>query len=157
MSPLLEVDSVDLFYGDARALDGVSLAIAAGEIVAIVGANGAGKHGGRRKAESRKPSVLGRPPIPSHQGIARLDQPLSHGASPFVGSFACTWASARSLAMTSIVDILVFFGVLMVGFFYVWKRGDLDWVRAVTRDRPQPMHRPPTPRAVEPSQSILSA
>ena len=43
MSTLLEVDKLDLFYGDAQALDGVSLEIAAGEIVAIVGANGAGK------------------------------------------------------------------------------------------------------------------
>ena len=66
-------------------------------------------------------------------------------------------AAARDLAKMSIVDILVFFFVLMVGFFYVWKRGDLDWVRTVARDRVQPLHRPPPPRAVEPSQSILSA
>jgi NADH-quinone oxidoreductase subunit A len=65
--------------------------------------------------------------------------------------------SAGQLAKMSIVDILVFFFVLMVGFFYVWKRGDLDWVRTVARDRVQPLHRPPPPRAVEPSQSILSA
>ena len=66
-------------------------------------------------------------------------------------------AAARDLAKTSMLDILVFFAVLMVGFFYVWKRGDLDWVRTVARDRVQPLHRPPPPRAVEPSQSILSA
>lgn len=41
----------------------------------------------------------------------------------------------RQLALLTIVDILVFFGVLMVGFAYVWKRGDLDWVRAVSRER----------------------
>jgi branched-chain amino acid transport system ATP-binding protein len=40
---MLELGGVDLFYGDAQALDGVSLAVAEGEIVAIIGANGAGK------------------------------------------------------------------------------------------------------------------
>jgi branched-chain amino acid transport system ATP-binding protein len=40
---LLEVDGLDLYYGDAQALAGVSIEIATGEIVAIVGANGAGK------------------------------------------------------------------------------------------------------------------
>lgn len=66
-------------------------------------------------------------------------------------------SAAHSLAQYSLFDIAVFFAVLLVGFAYVWKRGDLDWVRVITRDRPQPLHRPPPPRAVEPSQSILSA
>jgi NADH-quinone oxidoreductase subunit A len=65
--------------------------------------------------------------------------------------------TADRLALTSIVDIGVFFGVLLVGFAYVWKRGDLDWVRAVTRPRIEPSRAPPPPRALEPSQSILSA
>ena len=65
-------------------------------------------------------------------------------------------AAAGKMALTSLADILVFFFVLMIGFFYVWKRGDLDWVHTVARGRVQPLHRPP-PRPVEPSQSILSA
>jgi NADH-quinone oxidoreductase subunit A len=66
-------------------------------------------------------------------------------------------AAARNLAITSFADIAVFFGVLLVGFAYVWKRGDLDWVRAITAERPQPATRAPPTRALEPSQSILSA
>jgi NADH-quinone oxidoreductase subunit A len=65
--------------------------------------------------------------------------------------------TADRLALTSIADIGVFFGVLLVGFAYVWKRGDLDWVRAMTRQKAEPTYRAPPPRALEPSQSILSA
>ena len=41
-----------------------------------------------------------------------------------------TKKDARSLGLLAFSDILVFFGVLLVGFAYVWKRGDLEWVRA---------------------------
>ena len=40
---MLELNDIDLFYGDAQALDSVSLSVAEREIVAIIGANGAGK------------------------------------------------------------------------------------------------------------------
>jgi branched-chain amino acid transport system ATP-binding protein len=40
---MLTVEDLDLFHGDAQALDGVALTVEEGTIVAIVGANGAGK------------------------------------------------------------------------------------------------------------------
>jgi branched-chain amino acid transport system ATP-binding protein len=40
---MLAVENLDLFYGDAQALDRVSLEVPQGDIVAIIGANGAGK------------------------------------------------------------------------------------------------------------------
>ena len=40
---MLRVEALDLFYGDAQALDAVSLDVDKGAIVAIVGSNGAGK------------------------------------------------------------------------------------------------------------------
>ena len=40
---MLTVENLDVFYGDAQALDRVTVEIAEGAIVAIVGANGAGK------------------------------------------------------------------------------------------------------------------
>ncbi|MFV0281519.1 MAG: ABC transporter ATP-binding protein [Rhodoblastus sp.] len=40
---MLSVENLDLYYGDAQALSGVSLEVPEGRIVAIVGANGAGK------------------------------------------------------------------------------------------------------------------
>ena len=43
MSALLSIEQLDLFYGDAQALDQVSLDVLEGAVTAIVGANGAGK------------------------------------------------------------------------------------------------------------------
>jgi NADH-quinone oxidoreductase subunit A len=43
--------------------------------------------------------------------------------------------TAKSWAWVSFVDILVFFGVLMVGFAYLWRRGDIDWVRSTAAEK----------------------
>jgi NADH-quinone oxidoreductase subunit A len=36
----------------------------------------------------------------------------------------------HSFAWLSFGDMLVFFSILLVGFAYLWKRGDLEWVRS---------------------------
>jgi branched-chain amino acid transport system ATP-binding protein len=43
MSPLLEVEDIDVRYGAIRAIKGISFTVEEGEIVALLGANGAGK------------------------------------------------------------------------------------------------------------------
>jgi NADH-quinone oxidoreductase subunit A len=47
-------------------------------------------------------------------------------------------AAAKKLAWLAFADILFFFGVLLVGFAYLWKRGDLDWVRSTTAQTDTP-------------------
>ena len=47
------------------------------------------------------------------------------------GTAARAGEPGRPLGWLSFADLLVFFGVLLVGFAYLWKRGDLEWVRSV--------------------------
>lgn len=48
-----------------------------------------------------------------------------------------TAEAATKLGWLGLMDLLVFFGVLLVGFAYVWKRGDLNWIRALTKKSAQ--------------------
>jgi NADH-quinone oxidoreductase subunit A len=63
--------------------------------------------------------------------------------------------TGRKLAVASLADIGVFFAVLMVGFAYVWRRGDLDWVRAVSHQRRAMPGRAPPP--IEEPETVVSA
>jgi NADH-quinone oxidoreductase subunit A len=60
---------------------------------------------------------------------ATTDRALSQSAT--TGRGFMKEETARTLALASMLDLGVFFAVLLVGFAYVWSRGDLDWVRAV--------------------------
>lgn len=41
--PMLQIDNLDVYYGAIQALKGISLKVYSGEIVTLIGANGAGK------------------------------------------------------------------------------------------------------------------
>lgn len=39
-------------------------------------------------------------------------------------------ATAHAVAIFAFAEMAVFFAILLIGFAYLWKRGDLDWVRS---------------------------
>ena len=78
----------------------------------------------------------------SFDGIMMLYDPRNSGVPTSVMTVK---EDARSLAWLALGEILVFFGVLLVGFAYLWKRGDLAWVRATIAEQGQyPLAPPPT-------------
>jgi NADH-quinone oxidoreductase subunit A len=40
-------------------------------------------------------------------------------------------ATMRAFSQFAFAEFLVFFAILLVGFAYLWKRGDLEWVRSL--------------------------
>ena len=42
----------------------------------------------------------------------------------------------HGIAQLAFLDLLVFFGVMLVGFAYLWKRGDLEWIRSTAGQEP---------------------
>lgn len=62
--PALEVEDLAAGYGDVRSLNGVSLHVATGEVVALLGANGAGKTSTLRAISGT---------ISRHEGTVRFD------------------------------------------------------------------------------------
>jgi NADH:ubiquinone oxidoreductase subunit 3 (subunit A) len=64
------------------------------------------------------------------QQIRRLDSQIRALDTGVLGQRG----PAQSLAWIAFWDIVVFFGVLLVGFAYLWKRGDLEWVRSTAAE-----------------------
>jgi ABC-type branched-subunit amino acid transport system ATPase component len=78
-APLLELDDVSARYGKAVALDGVSLRVQPGEVVSVLGANGAGKTTMTRVITGLLPASAGEVrmsgetvnALPAHQRLTR--------------------------------------------------------------------------------------
>jgi NADH-quinone oxidoreductase subunit A len=90
------------------------------------------------------------PPLPDALAASSV------GLEPQQKSALAVSDLGRRLALFSIIDIAVFFAVLLVGFAYVWKRGDLDWVRALSKQRALEA-RPRAPALVSEEQPVVSA
>lgn len=60
-------------------------------------------------------------------------------------------AGSKTLSWIAFFDILVFFGVLLVGFAYVWKRGDINWVRAMSDQAQESSSTAQTQSALDPA------
>ena len=49
--------------------------------------------------------------------------------------FMYPWALVyKEFALTGFIEMLLFIVILLVGFYYVWKKGDLDWVKMEIRN-----------------------
>ena len=49
--------------------------------------------------------------------------------------FMYPWALVfKEFGIVGFVEMLLFVGVLLVGLFYVWRKGDLDWVKMEIRN-----------------------
>ena len=79
MMPLLETHDLTAFYGDFQALFGIDLTVAAGETVAVIGANGAGKSTFLKSVAGLLPAPAGSISFdgadiagdPAHRNVAR--------------------------------------------------------------------------------------
>ena len=49
--------------------------------------------------------------------------------------FMFPWAIVyKEYGLLGFIEMLLFVSILLVGFFYVWKKGDLDWVKMEIRN-----------------------
>jgi NADH-quinone oxidoreductase subunit A len=88
-----------------------------------------------------KAATLARASLPEATRAELTQELLPAAAATYIGSGQkelppVSPQAAWELAWLAFWDILVFFGVLLVGFAYLWKRGDLDWVRSTLAEQP---------------------
>ena len=44
--------------------------------------------------------------------------------------FLFPWAVVfKEIGILAFIEVMIFLGILIVGFVYVWRKGDLDWVK----------------------------
>ena len=79
MSTILKVDDINVYYGSIHAIKGISFEVNEGEIVTLIGANGAGKSttlntiAGLLHSKTGHIEFMGEPlnHVPSHKGVSK--------------------------------------------------------------------------------------
>ncbi len=88
---MLQIEDLHVYYGAIHAIKGVSFEVKEGEIVALIGANGAGKStilktiSGLMHPRSGSPSAVRTSPIPTPISFCAMVWPMS----PRDGGFSC--------------------------------------------------------------------
>jgi NADH-quinone oxidoreductase subunit A len=67
------------------------------------------------------------------ESIERMEKDTSKNNVLVINSERTLESGLTDLSLMAMLDMGVFFVVLLVGFAYLWKQGDLNWVRAVAR------------------------
>ncbi|MCZ4058096.1 ABC transporter ATP-binding protein [Pantoea sp. LMR881] len=122
MSGLLEFEAVDVFYGPLQALKGVSLTVAEGETVALIGANGAGK-------STLLMSIFGQPRIASGE-IRFRGESISHKSTHFIAASGIAQApEGRRIFADMTVEENLQMGTIAIGNRF--QKEDLDRMYAL--------------------------
>jgi len=127
-------------FGKATQLTDPALATATADGGLTPAASGVMRELGIRDPQLPPPAVL-REPLADKILWARERAALGGRSDLTDAQALAEWSVADSgakLARTALVDMAFFYAVLLVGFAYVWYRGDLDWVRAVASQRAAP-------------------
>jgi NADH-quinone oxidoreductase subunit A len=111
-----------------------------------------------------KANTLAQPNLTEEQRLsvaAQLIPPYSPPGLklPYEEHYKVSREDARTLAWFAFGDIAVFFGVLLVGFAYLWRRGDLNWVRSTAAEKAEPLvPEPPAPAPpMAPKEALVGA
>jgi len=88
-----------------------------------------------------RPDAATATPAATYHALSAAESEVPAAASQTGSSPPPITGAARRLALAAMADIALFFGILLVGFAYVWQRGDLSWVRAAGR--------PPSPSEID--------
>jgi NADH-quinone oxidoreductase subunit A len=100
------------------------------------GKKGAGKKGKGGKKDAPNDGQQAAAPGPPPGGGAQTSPPPppTQSAAPPPPLDPVDPVAAKGWAWIAFGDIMIFFGVLMVGFAYLWRRGDINWVRSVSAE-----------------------